>query len=90
MRSLDGRDHTKAPPAILDVESVLRMRAMIKDAKANGDKPWPYGAWKHHRGDWVPGMKWRVTAFLWAWAVMIVMWGLTWWPVWIQNMIEAN
>jgi len=54
MRSLDGRDHTKAPPAILDVESVLRMRAMIKDAKANGDKPWPYGAWKHHRGDWVP------------------------------------
>ncbi len=45
MKTLDCRDMTKAPPAILDVESVLRMRRMIADARANGDRPWPYGAW---------------------------------------------
>lgn len=44
----DHRDATPEPPAILDIPSVLRMRAMIKDAKTNGDRPWPYG-----QRDWI-------------------------------------
>lgn len=38
----DPRDATPEPPAYLDLYSVLRMRAMVKDAAENGDKPWPY------------------------------------------------
>ena len=53
-RTMDTRDMRPDPPALLDVESVRRMQGMVKDAKANGDRPWPYGAWEHHRGDWVP------------------------------------
>ena len=26
-------------------------------------------------------MKWRATALAWAWGVMLVMWGLLYWPV---------
>ena len=41
--SLDSRDYTKEPPALLSPLSVLKMRAMIRDAVYNGDKVWPYG-----------------------------------------------
>lgn len=51
--TLDSRDFTKDPPAELDVESVMRMRRMIADAKANGDRDWPYGAWHVKRADWL-------------------------------------
>jgi hypothetical protein len=51
--TLDSRDFTKDPPAELDVESVLRMRRMVKDAKANGDRDWPYGCRFLKRSDWV-------------------------------------
>jgi hypothetical protein len=42
MVSADSRDFTPEPPAYLDPLSVIRMRAMVKDAQANGYRPWPY------------------------------------------------
>lgn len=41
--TMDSRDLTPPPPAYLDPVQVLRMRAMVKDAAANGDREWPYG-----------------------------------------------
>jgi len=38
----DPRDLTPAPPAYLDPRAVHRMQQMVKDAGANGDRPWPY------------------------------------------------
>lgn len=38
----DQRDLTPEPPAYLDLLSVFNMREMVKDAQANGDRPWPY------------------------------------------------
>ena len=40
--SMDSRDKRPDPPAVLDVNRVRRMQAMVKDAAANGDRPWPY------------------------------------------------
>lgn len=41
-RTADQRDLTPEPPGYLDPGSVLHMRKMLKDATANGDRPWPY------------------------------------------------
>jgi hypothetical protein len=38
----DQRDLTPEPPAYLDLNSVRKMREMVKDAAAHGDRPWPY------------------------------------------------
>ena len=61
MKTCDTRDFTKDPPAELDVESIRRMRGMVKDAAEHGDLDWPYcrypvqAPWTHKRGDWVVG-----------------------------------
>ena len=39
--SLDGRDFTKDPPAMLDPASVLRNRARVAAYLARGDFWWP-------------------------------------------------
>ena len=40
--TMDPRDLTPPPPAYLDPWSVRNMQAMVRDAGANGDRPWPY------------------------------------------------
>lgn len=52
-KTLDSRDSTKEPPAMLDPESVLRNRARTLEFLKSGRVMWPRGAdWIQIR-DWV-------------------------------------
>ena len=53
--TLDARDHTPNPPAMLDPASVLRNRERVRVMLATGKVTWPRGEnWIVRREDWIP------------------------------------
>lgn len=52
-KTMDIRDLTPDPPAMLDPDSVLRNRERVRKMLATGEFTWPRGDADLKRGDWV-------------------------------------